>query len=154
MRILFPIMCIALLAACSRPAQSPIVFSLQTEEVSMTLQLDTNRTFSFKNKHIKSILFHEEGTYTLTDSSVILYYNNPSYSYNCYDFPTTNDTFLFVPYKEHIYLVRSNQPTAEKSRAFMKELKRSLHDHTFNLFEGDYNLPYVSGNLDLIYKND
>lgn len=152
MKTAFSIIAITLFAACSRQAQSPIVFSLQTNEVSMTLQLDTNGTFVQKNKHEKSIQFHEEGTYTLTDSSVVLHYNNPSYSYNCFDVPiTATDTFLFINYKQQTYLVRSSQPTAESSRAFMQQLKQSLQNNTFNLFENDYNLPHSSGNLQLIY---
>lgn len=148
----FPtLFCIIFFAACSRPAQMPIVFSLQTDVVSTTLQLNADSTFNYKTKHIKSVLFNEGGTYTVTDSSVILNYTNPSYSYNCSDIPIVTDTFLFVPYKETIYLVRANQPSEEQRAIFMKNLAQSITNHTFNLFEEDMYLPHTEGNLELIY---
>ena len=143
--------CIVFFAACSRPAQTPIVFSLQTDVVSKTLQLNADSTFSYKTKHIQGVPFNEEGTYTVTDSSVILNYTNPSYSYNCWEVPIINDTFLFVPYKEIMYLVRANQPSEEQRAIFIKNLTQSINDHTFNLFEEDMYLPHTEGNLELIY---
>ncbi|MDR1761180.1 MAG: hypothetical protein LBR55_01895 [Bacteroidales bacterium] len=152
MKIFYSIIFALVFDACSRPAQTPIVFSLQTDDVSMILQLDTNKTFSYKTKHTKSIAFNESGTYSITDSSLVLKYNNPSYTYNCFEIPLVNDTFVFVKYKEVLYLVHSNQPNAEQKTAFMTALAQSINNHTFNLFENDFNLPYSSGNVELIYK--
>ncbi len=141
---LYLISCIFCLVSCK---QSPVVFSLQTDEVSKHLQLNSDRTFTYKSKHIKSIVFEEEGTYSTTDSSLILHYNNLSFSYNCYEFPLVNDTFLFVPYKEKIYLVYGNQPNEEQRKAFMVSLEQSIKNHTFNLFEEDSYMEHSGGNL-------
>ncbi|MCL2326980.1 MAG: hypothetical protein FWC39_00550 [Bacteroidetes bacterium] len=138
---------IFVLAACNRPAQTPVVFSLQTDNVSMTLQLNADKTFSYKTKHIKSVAFNEEGTYTVTDSSVILDYTNPSYSYNCFEIPLDNDTFLLVKYKKTMYLVHANQPSEEHRKIFMKNLMQSIKNHTFNLFEEDLYMPHTGGDL-------
>jgi len=143
---LFIVLC-SLFIACNRTAQMPVVFSLQTDNVSMTLQLNADKTFNFKNKHSKSIAFHEEGTYTLTGSNVILDYANPSYSYKCADIPLVNDTFLFVTYKESLYLVHANQPNEEQRKIFIKNLEQSIKDHTFNIFEEDLYMMHTGGDL-------
>ncbi|MDR2962608.1 MAG: hypothetical protein LBU90_03070 [Bacteroidales bacterium] len=143
---------LTLFVACNTSKTTPVVFALQRDEVSIRLQLNHDSTFDYKAHHERGVAFHEAGRFTTTDTTLILKYTNPSYSYNCFTVPLENDTFLFVTYKEQLYLVHSNQPSEEQRSIFLCNLQKSIENHTFNLFEEDLYLPLTEGDIRTLRK--
>lgn len=92
--------------------------------------LNQNNTFLYKARALqtkKAVDFIQEGTFILQDSLLILDFTYDSYTYECYEIPLPNDTFLVSTFNNTVFLFKLHSFYKERSKPFTyNEMLNSL----------------------------
>ena len=145
-----------ILFACND--ENPITFSKITDKSTVTLQLDTNKTFIYTANSKVGAAFNEIGTFKIEDSLLILQFENKEYSYGCVTVPLPNDTLLFIKFNNkyvlHPLLNDIPQNNIHISRdQMMKNICAAYTSDIFADLVGKRFFMESKGNVELLYSS-
>ncbi len=116
------------LSVCSC-SQKELVFEKTSAESAIQLTLVNDTSFEYSAKSPIGARFLEVGTYKLQDTFLILNFKNSGFSYECFDMPLNNDTFLIVNHNQNIALFPIQKTIANVPKKFSyKEMVYSLQE--------------------------
>ena len=144
---------------CSCVDKNPIIFTRKTDMSEVKLSLDTNGTFMYTAQSTVGSPFHEEGTYTIEDTLLILRFEFESYTYNTYEIPLENDTMLIMRYKRKNVLFPLRRDFPERNlhlsqKEMMEDVVEIYSSPDFPKYVGTRYFSKSSGDFSLIYKGD
>lgn len=144
---------------CSCVDKNPIIFARKTDMSEVKLSLDTNGTFIYTAQSTVGTPFHEEGTYTVEDTLLILRFEFESYTYNTYEIPLQNDTMLIMSYKGENVLFPLRREFPEQNihlsqKEMMENIVEIYSSSDFPKYVGTRYFSHSSGDFSFIYKGD